>query len=64
MTQLEIKETIDRNNKLIKDLLDPSVFTLNNTVKELLRENDELQAQCAHSFVDGFCEYCYLEEEK
>ncbi len=64
MTQLEIKETIDRNNKIIKDLLDPSVFTLNNTVKELLRENDALQAQCAHSFVDGFCEYCYLEEEK
>jgi hypothetical protein len=30
----------------------------------LLKENDELQAQCKHSFVDGYCEYCYMEEVK
>lgn len=63
MTNLEIKEKIDANNKLIETILNPTAFTLNNTVKELLKENDELQAQCTHNFVDGYCEYCYMEEK-
>ena len=62
MTNLEIKEKIDANNKLIETLLNPSMFTLNNTVKDLLAENAALQAQCTHSFVDGYCEYCLVEE--
>ena len=62
MTNLEIKQKIDANNKLIETLLNPSMFTLNNTVKDLLKENDDLQAQCTHNFVDGYCEYCYVEE--
>ena len=64
MTNLEIKEKIDTNNKLIETILNPSTFTLNNTVKDLLKENDALQAQCTHNFVDGYCEYCYMEENK
>ena len=64
MTNLEIKYKIDANNKIIEDLLNPTAFTLNNTVKDLLKENDELQAQCTHNFVDGYCEYCYMEENK
>ena len=36
MTNLQIKERIDQNNKLIESLLNPSMFTLNNTVKYLL----------------------------
>ena len=64
MTNLEIKQKIDDNNRLIKSLLNPSEFTLNNAVSELLRENAELQKQCNHSFVDGFCEYCYLMEDQ
>lgn len=64
MTNLEIKYKIDANNKIIEDLLNPTAFTLNNTVKDLLKENDELQAQCTHNFVDGYCEYCYMEETK
>jgi hypothetical protein len=63
MTQLQIKEEIDKNNKLIEQLINPSQFTLNNTVRDLLARNTELQHQCKHSFVDGFCEYCYLMEE-
>ena len=63
MTNLEIKEKIDANNKLIENLLNPSEFTLNNAVKDLLKENDELQKQCKHNFVDGFCEYCYKRED-
>ena len=62
MTNLEIKEKIDANNRLIETLLNPTAFTLNNTVKDLLKENDDLQAQCTHNFVDGYCEYCYMEE--
>ena len=63
MTNLQIKEKIDSNNKIIKNLLDPSAFVLNNTIKSLLEENDYLQKQCTHNFVDGYCEYCYKEEK-
>lgn len=63
MTQLEIKEKIDANNKLIQTLLNPSEFTLNNTIAAILIENDELQKQCKHSYIDGYCEYCYKEEK-
>lgn len=64
MTQLQIKEEIDKNNALIEQLINPSHFTLNNAVRDLLTRNAELQGQCEHSFVDGFCEYCYLEQEE
>ena len=64
MTQLEIKNRIDANNKVIETLFTPNVFTLNNTVAVLLKENDELRSQCQHSYVDGYCEYCYQEEPK
>jgi hypothetical protein len=64
MTQLEIKKQIDENNAMIEMLINPSQFTLNNAVKDLLAKNAQLQAECQHSFVDGFCEYCYLMEEE
>jgi hypothetical protein len=64
MTNLERKEKIDLNNKMIENLLTPSQFTLNNTIRELLEENAKLQKECTHNFVDGYCEYCYLEEQK
>lgn len=63
MTNLEIKEKIDSNNRTIERILNPSQFILNNTVKELLKENDELQKLCKHSFVEGYCEYCYKNQE-
>lgn len=62
MTNLEIKNKIDANNKIIESILSPSEFTLNNTVMNLLQENAELQKQCRHNYVDGYCEYCYKEE--
>lgn len=64
MTNLEIKEQIDANNKIIEKLLNPNMFTLNNTVRNLLDENAQLQAQCTHNFVDGYCEYCYKGEQQ
>lgn len=63
LTNLEIHERIDRNNKIIEDCFSPNVFTLNNTVRELLKENEELQHQCSHEFQDGYCIYCYKEKE-
>lgn len=60
----EIKEKIDFNNMLLESILTPNKFTLNNTVADLLRENDELQKQCTHKFEDGYCIYCYKEEPK
>lgn len=64
MTPMEIHKKIIKNNKTIQDLFNPNIFTLNNMVSELLKENAALQAQCPHNFVDGYCEYCLLEEPK
>lgn len=63
MTNLEIKERIDANNKIISEQFDPEFFTLNVAVKDLLEENSKLQRLCKHEFVDGGCRYCYLVEE-
>jgi len=60
----DIKMKIDYNNQMIESLLSPNKFTLNNTVAQLLKENDELQKQCEHNFQDGYCIYCYKEEPK
>ena len=38
INQLEIKKTIDHNNSLIESFLNPNVFTLNNTVAQLISE--------------------------
>lgn len=59
MTNLEIKQQIDANNKAIKDLLTPNQFILNNTIRDLVESNKKLQQQCTHNFIDGYCEYCY-----
>ena len=61
MTNLEIKQKIDENNSIIEQLVTPNKFTLNNTVAKLLEENKKLQEQCHHSFINGYCEYCYAE---
>lgn len=63
MRQLEIKRKIEENNKIIESLMTPNVFTLNNTVAELLAENKALQEECEHVFEDGYCIYCMKGEE-
>lgn len=64
MTQLEIKQKIEDNNQIIEALFKPNQFTLNNTVRKLLAENAELQKQCQHQYEDGYCNYCYKEENE
>lgn len=64
MNNIEIRKKIDYNNKLIEELLSPNVFVLNNTVKKLLEENEEIRKKCSHIFSDGYCIYCDLSEEE
>lgn len=63
MNNFDIKNRIEQNNRLIEQLLTPNQFTLNNSVKNLLKENEELQKQCSHEFEDGYCIYCYKEKD-
>ena len=46
----EIKKLIDENNKLIEQSLTPNIWTLNNSVAELLEENKRLQKECSHEY--------------
>ena len=63
MTNLEIKTEIDTNNLLIETLMDPSAWTLNNSIATLQKRNKMLQQECTHHFVDKVCEYCYKTED-
>ena len=62
MTPLEIQQKIINNNLRIQELMTPNIFTLNNAIRDLLKENAELQKQCPHMFVGGYCRYCLMEE--
>ena len=63
LTKEQIKEKIDGNNAIIESLFTPNQFTLNNTVAQLLKENNELQNICEHEYENGYCNYCYKEEK-
>ena len=64
MNVIEIRQKIDSNNKIIKQIMNPSSFVLNNSISDLLEENRKLQKECPHQFEDGFCIYCDIEEEE
>lgn len=64
MNGTEIKNKIDENQAKIEKLINPVIFTLNKEVVVLMKENDELRAQCAHEYENGVCKYCYKEEER
>lgn len=64
MTQQEIKETIDKNNRRIEAIFNPTVFMLDEEIKELLEINENLRKQCNHEYdSNGMCIYCYEKEE-
>ncbi len=62
MTNKEINQKIKLNYSRLEDIMTPWIFTLNNEAKKILEENQKLQEQCEHEFVDGQCIYCYKEE--
>jgi hypothetical protein len=64
MTNFEIKDQIDKNNATINSLLDPTQFTLNKEILDLLEKNLELQEMCEHEFEGGICKYCYKGENE
>jgi hypothetical protein len=38
----------------------PNFYALNNDIREILKEVEELQNQCPHKWdEDNFCIYCY-----
>ena len=63
MLGIEIKQKIDSNNEIIQSLLTPNIFTLNNTVSQLLAENEKLQRECPPPPPARYCIYCYMEEK-
>jgi hypothetical protein len=57
MNGLEIRERIDQNNKKIQSALNK--FILTDEINQLMQENADLRANCAHEYnSDGFCIYC------
>lgn len=46
------------NDKKIEEKFQASNFVLNTDIAELMRENEELQLQCPHTFENGYCIYC------
>lgn len=59
----EIKQKIDNYNKKIERLFDPTSFSLNPEISRLSKEILKLQHQCKHHFINGTCEFCYMEEK-
>lgn len=46
------------NDKKIEEKFQASNFVLNTDIAELMRENEELQLQCPHTYENGYCIYC------
>ena len=58
----EIKNRIDALQKEFDGLFDPSTFVLKPRLIEIQAEITQLQSKCNHNFIDGKCEFCYMEE--
>ena len=63
MTNKEIKQEIDSRQNMIKEILNPNIFTLDKAIESLQKEISELQNQCSHVYKDGNCIYCYKDED-
>ena len=64
MTNTQIREKINQNNKEISRNFNPSTFILNEKTVALIEENKKLQKICTHKYnEEGFCIYCDKVEE-
>ena len=59
----EIKKQIDKLNEEVEAIVSPGTFALNPKVAAIMCKISDLQNQCKHHFVNGACEFCYMEEE-
>lgn len=58
----EIKNRIDELKKEYDEIFDPSTFVLIPRLFEIENEITQLQNKCNHNFINGKCEFCYMEE--
>lgn len=59
MTGPEIRDRIIKNNHIIEDEARHGTFVLSAAAQEAMAENEDLRAQCPHSYSTyGFCIYC------
>ena len=53
---------IDELKKEYDEIFDPSTFVLIPRLFEIENEITQLQNKCNHNFINGKCEFCYMEE--
>lgn len=63
MTNKQRKEKIIGLNNKVMEIITSDNFILNEEVDKLTKQVIELQNKCNHSFIDGYCEYCFKKEE-
>lgn len=57
----EIRRRIEKNNAII-EATNPTIFVLNEKVKEALEDNERLRKMCHHEYDEtGHCIYCDTE---
>jgi hypothetical protein len=59
----EIKEQIDKLNEEVEGMVSTGTFALNSRVAAIMCKINTLQQQCKHNFVNGVCEFRYMEED-
>lgn len=60
----EIKQQIDKLNLELESVFTPDTFVLNPNIVSITNKIADLQKECAHHFIEGKCEFCYLEENQ
>lgn len=58
MTNLQIKNEIQKLYQRNTEILKQGYFVLNEEIQENLDEIQILQSQCSHSYNNGKCIYC------
>lgn len=63
MTGEEIRNRIGEIYQEMEAISEPSLGILNEKIRDMFVEVDELQTLCIHKFQDGVCIYCGKEED-
>lgn len=62
MSPNEIKQAVERLEKEMEEVLDPSTFVLSARAIEIQEEITKIQNECVHKYKDGECIYCKKEK--
>ena len=63
ITGEEIRNRIGEIYQEMEAISEPSLGILNEKIRDMFVEVDELQTLCIHEFQDGVCIYCGKEED-